>query len=108
MTAVFGLAAALGVGGTLLLDRLTQAPQLAGPLATFVGKAPSTSSSDPGRRARHTLFLDVSQHLGVCAALAGQGMLHKRLCGTFTFLLFAPVHRLNLLTLWSRLPPPTG
>lgn len=50
-------------------------------------------------RTAHTgaLFLGFTQYLGVAAVMAGHGVLHDRQCGTFTFLLLAPVSRRQLL-----------
>lgn len=42
-------------------------------------------------------FLGFTQYLGIAAVMAGHGVLHDRQCGTFTFLLLAPVSRRDLL-----------
>lgn len=98
VAALFVLVAALGATGTLLLDRLTHDPQLAHTLTGFAGEGILDELvSIQDAVLVMTVFLGVSQYLGVCAVLAGQGMLHERQCGTFTFLLLAPVRRLELL-----------
>jgi ABC-type transport system involved in multi-copper enzyme maturation permease subunit len=42
-------------------------------------------------------FLVFTQFLGITAVLSGHAILHDRQCGTFTFLLLAPVRRIELL-----------
>ncbi len=42
-------------------------------------------------------FLGFTQYLGICAVSCGHAVLHDRQCGTFTFLLMAPVRRAELL-----------
>ena len=43
-------------------------------------------------------FLMLSQFLGIAAVISGHSVLHDRQCGTLTFLLLAPVRRIELLT----------
>lgn len=42
-------------------------------------------------------FLGFTQYLGISAVACGHAVLHDRQCGTFTFLLMAPIHRSALL-----------
>ncbi len=66
-----------------------------GLLATLL---PGTSPGDLVATAHTTaLFLGFTQYLGVAAVMAGHGLLHDRQCGTFTFLLLAPISRRELL-----------
>jgi hypothetical protein len=59
---------------------------------------PGTSPGELVRAAHTTsLFLGFTQYLGIAAVMAGHGLLHDRQCGTFTFLLLAPVSRRDLL-----------
>ncbi len=95
---LFVLVDALGIAGTVLLDGLLIDPDMADTLTAFAGEG--LLEQVPGLQDGvlvTTVFLGVSQYLGVCAVLAGHGMLHERQCGTFTFLLLAPVRRLELL-----------
>lgn len=95
---LFLLVDALGLAATVLLDGLLEDPDMATTLATFAGEG--LLEQIPGLQDGvlvTTVFLGVSQYLGVCAVLAGHGMLHERQCGTLTFLLLAPVRRLELL-----------
>lgn len=43
------------------------------------------------------MFLSFSQFLGLTAVLAGHSVLHDRQVGTLSFLLLAPIHRIELL-----------
>lgn len=42
-------------------------------------------------------FLGFTQYLGISAVACGHAVLHDRQCGTFTFLLMAPIRRSTLL-----------
>ncbi len=98
VAALFAAVSALGVVGTVLLDRLAHDAAMQTTLSGFAGDA-LIADLAPMQDAvlAMTVFLGISQYLGVCAVLAGHGMLHERQCGTFTFLLLAPVRRLELL-----------
>jgi len=89
---------ALGVAGTFLLDRMVADQTTTGLMADLVGA--SLGEQLPTLQDAllvSTLYLGISQYLGACAVLAGHSMLHERQCGTFPFLLLAPLRRVELL-----------
>jgi ABC-type Na+ efflux pump permease subunit len=71
---------------------------VAGDPALMVALLPGASPEALVRSAVTTAtFLGFTQYLGIAAVMAGHGLLHDRQCGTFTFLLLAPISRRDLL-----------
>lgn len=97
---LYGLVGALVTAGVWGMDWLVRHPGGTDLLVEALGPG-----RDPtellGELAGSTLalyaFLCFTQFLGLSSVLAGHAVLHDRQCGTLTFLLLAPVRRLELL-----------
>jgi ABC-type Na+ efflux pump permease subunit len=99
MLAVIGLLYAIVAGGVLAvvgaLQKLWDEPaglELLAELGMAMRPADLVASA-----LQLYSFLTFTQFLGIAAVCCGHAMLHERQCGTLSFLLLAPVGRLELL-----------
>jgi ABC-type transport system involved in multi-copper enzyme maturation permease subunit len=93
--ALFGLVAALVVGAVAALDWLEVHPLGKKLLSDLIATTPVELV---GSAVLLFDFLVFTQFLGIAAVATGHSMLHDRQCGTFTFLLLAPIRRFELLS----------
>ena len=93
---LYAAVSGLCVAGLFLLEIVIADPEMAATMSVAIGseQLPSLQDAVLGL----LVFLGVSQYLGVASVLAGHGLLHERQCGTLTFLLLAPIQRIELLT----------
>lgn len=93
--ALYAIVAGFGLVGVAALDQVARHPEGLElvrellPGSTVDGLVEATLSFQT--------FLGFTQYLGICAVSCGHAVLHDRQCGTFTFLLMAPVRRAELL-----------
>lgn len=97
IASLFALVSTAGAGVVHLLHQVTLDPSTAQLLADIGAFGPDALPALVRSALSLLSFLGFSQYLGIAAVLAGHGMLHERQCGTLTFLLLAPVRRLELL-----------
>jgi len=101
MLFVIGLLLAIVMGFSMVTAQLIQhahdSPDTAQVLSDTIGFDADTARSWMRSLLGVMSFLGFSQYLGVSAVLAGHAMVHERQCGTLTFLLLAPIDRIELV-----------
>lgn len=101
MVALYGLVAAIVVATALLLEAVRSDPETLKILVAAMPGGGGEGSQVVGDLAGLVVstysFLLFSQLVGIAAVQAGQSLLHDRQCGTWAFLLLAPIGRLELL-----------
>ncbi len=97
---LFSLVAGIVLSGLALVQYVAADPLSLSQLPTMVGHTMESQDMVDGMVGLLVLaynFLILSQFLGIAAVLSGHSVLHDRQCGTLTFLLLAPVRRIELL-----------
>jgi len=97
---LFTLVASIVIAGLFIVQHMADDPELIDGVAVILGG--SMEGQDAldymaGLLVTAFNFLILSQFLGIAAVLSGHSVLHDRQCGTLTFLLLAPVRRVELL-----------
>ena len=97
---LFSLVASIVLIGLFLVQYVADDPELVEGVRVMLGDGVEGNAALEGMAGLLVMaynFLILSQFLGIAAVLAGHSVLHDRQCGTLTFLLLAPVRRIELL-----------
>jgi len=97
IASLFAIVTGTAVASLFLLQHALDTPQTAALLQELVAFDDELAGSAATSLLGLLSFLGFSQYLGVSAVLAGHAMIHERQCGTLTFLLLAPIGRMDLV-----------